>query len=105
MAPNKVEWLVFSDNADNDALYVELIGVDGFVIGIGRFEAIAEALAVEFFKGGFAVFQKSDDNLAVAGLSVFLDEDVIAGPDMLIDHTIAFNLQGKDRFGGFENCI
>jgi hypothetical protein len=51
-----ISGLIFPDNPDDYSLDIKLVGVNGGIIGISRFQAIATAVAIVFFQGGFAVF-------------------------------------------------
>jgi len=71
-------------------------GKDRGHLGVGGLEANHAALAVEALKGGVGAVDEGDDDLAFAGGAGALDEDVVAGDDVLVAHGVTANFEGKD---------
>ncbi len=71
-------------------------GVDGGHFGVGGLKADHAAFAVKALEGGVGAVDEGDDDLAFAGGAGALDQDVVAGDDVLVAHGVAANLEGED---------
>ena len=106
---------VFTEDAENFALDADVGGggIDGGHLGVGGLQADHAAFAVEALEGGVGAVDEGDDDLAFAGGAGALDQDVVAGDDVLVAHGVAAHLEGedlavaddvreRDAFGGFD---
>ena len=89
---------VFAEDAEDFALDADVGGggVDGGHLGVGGLEADHAAFAVEALEGGVGAVDEGDDDLAFAGGAGALDQDVVAGDDVLVAHGVAADLEGED---------
>ncbi len=89
---------VFAEDSEDLALDADVggRGVDGGHLGVGGLEADHVAFAVEALEGGVGTVDQGDDDLALAGGAGALDEDVVAGDDVLVAHGVAADLKGED---------
>lgn len=89
---------VLSEYAENLALDADIRGrgVDGRHLGIGGLEADHAAFPVEALEGCVGAVDESDDDLALACGAGALDENIVAGDDVLIAHGVASYLEGED---------
>ena len=71
-------------------------GVDGGHLGIGGLEADHAAFAVETLEGGVGAVDQSDDDFAFAGGAGALDQNIVAGDDVLVAHGVAADFKGED---------
>src|ERR1041384_5072944 len=88
--------LVFPDDADHDALDddVALIEPQGLHLVVCRLQPDpAAGLAVEPLDRGAFPMDQCDHGLAGVGLVAFLNDDVVAVLDVLVDHRVAAHLQ------------
>ena len=68
---------------------------------VGRFEADAVLLLEEPLQGRLAFVVADGDDLAVAGLLLAVDDDVVAVGDVLLDHRVARDAEGELVVGPF----
>jgi hypothetical protein len=89
---------VFAEDAENLALDADVGGggVDGRHFGVGGLQADHAAFAVEALEGGVGAVDEGDDDLAFTGGAGALDQDVVAGDDMLVAHGVAAYFEGED---------
>jgi hypothetical protein len=89
---------VFPQDAQDFALDADVGGgsVDGGHLCIGGLEPDHAALAVEALEGSVGAIDQSDDDLALACGAGALDEDVIAGDDVLVAHGVTADFEGED---------
>jgi hypothetical protein len=89
---------VFAKDAEDFALDADVggRGIDGGHFGIGGLQADHAALAVEALEGGVGAVDEGDYDLAFAGGAGALDQDVVAGDDVLVSHGVAAYLEGED---------
>src|SRR2546425_8168673 len=88
--------LIFPDDTDHHALDddVALVEAQRLHLVVGRLQPDpAAGLAVEPFHGGAFTMDERDHGLAGVGLVAFLNDDVVAILDVLVDHRVATHLQ------------
>ena len=106
---------IFAEHAQDFALNADAggLGVDGGHLGVGGLEADEVAFAVETLEGGVGAVNEGDDDFALAGGAGALDQNVIAGDNVLVAHRVAADFEGEDfavaddvaegdAFGGFD---
>jgi len=89
---------VFAQDAEDFALDADAGGggVDWGHFGVGGLQTDHAAFAVETLEGGVGAIDEGDDDLAFAGGAGALDQDVVAGDDVLVAHGVAAYFKGED---------
>ena len=89
---------VFPQDAENFALDADVGSrrVDRRHFGVGGLEADHAAFAIETLKGGIGAIDEGHDDLAFARGAGPLNQNVIAGDDVLVTHGVAAHFKGKD---------
>ncbi len=89
---------VFAEDAEDFALDADVgsRSVDGGHFSIGGLQADHAAFAIEALECGVGTIDEGDDDLAFAGGACALDEDVVAGDDVLVAHGVAAHFKSED---------
>jgi len=89
---------VFAEDAQDFALDADAGGggVDGGHLGVRGLEADHGAFAIEALEGGIGAVDQGDDDLSFAGGPGALDQDVVAGDDVLVTHGVSADFEGED---------
>jgi hypothetical protein len=89
---------IFSQNTEDFALNADIArrSEDGSHLGVGGLEADHISLTVEALEGGVCTVDEGHDDLSLTGGAGSLDQDIVAGDDVLIPHGVAANLEGED---------
>ena len=89
---------VFAEDTQDLALDTDVGcgGEDGGHLGVGGLEADHAALPIEALEGGIGTIDEGDNDFSLAGGSGSLDEDVVAGDDVLVAHGVAADFEGED---------
>ena len=89
---------VFTENAQNLPLDADAGsgGVDGRHFGVGGLETNHTALAVKTLEGSVGAVNEGDYDLAFPGGTCALDQNVVAGDDVLVAHGVAAYFEGED---------
>ena len=106
---------VLAEHAEDFALDADVLGggVNRFHLTVRGLEADEGAFAVEALEGGVGAIDQGNDDLAFAGGTGALDQDVVTGDDVFVAHGVALDFEGvdlaaanyvaqRDCFGGFD---